>query len=347
MTPHSAATWLCAALSVALPVLIVARSEAQEPASSPDPQTPQATGKETFADVSAEYKQALLAEEAKVANEQYAASQAEDAVDEAKRMRQAYRTARQLFGEEHVILTASVYYGRNCPDSSGEDCARAGVAGILGLAWAGFGGNHKAQFLPRLQTEDESVAFMRFEQTARDLSETMSHAAEIADSPSVQEQVAIRGQFDTMADTFRDVLEREIEEDGKRSEEAQLLLECLEQLERAPDDPQDKLNQLDALWHQYELLYGPEYRVRRHTVLLSTAVGLPFDNSIDEIILLAPVAMEIGSSGWGVTLTGGPSVRYRDGNVGYWLGLGFSGEMSSDLVNSLNGASGWAAQLAE
>lgn len=100
----------------------------------------------------------------------------------------------------------------------------------------------------------------------------------------------------------------------------------------------DAAAELDALWHEYRRLAHQKGSRTRHNYLIGPAVGFPMTN-VDE--WLYGLGIEVGAPALRATLIGGFRSTYTNrwvvGPVGWFLGIGISGEFADDLFHLANG----------
>jgi hypothetical protein len=251
-------------------------------------------------------------------------------------LRRVYHRARRVFGDDHVTLFPLAYARteRRC----GTDCSwETGAAGAVMVPLLGWGGGHGLTGWPTLDTDDESEAYLRFERRARELSRALTELHATAAVPDTDEELEVH--YRLVRDTFVEILERDVEERGVYDEHAKALWECVKDLDASEEPFASKLLQLDALWHQYELLYDVQEAKRRYVLLLGPLLALPLDQRPLSTVMWG-AGLEVGGASWGITLGGG---FYNDWGagvpVGYWVGLGLSGALTSSVADGVTGAS--------
>ncbi len=284
--------------------------------------------------------------------------------DSLETLRQRYSRARDLFGENHVTLAPILYATKNAD--------RGGVAGVIAVPLIGIGGGYGWDFFPDVQTEEESRAFLRFEQGLRTHRRALSSFVKL---PQVPEAVRAR-RLASLIQVFREMILEDIAAEtewllDKKDE----LLGCLEELANSSEPPEKRLEGLDELWIEYEHLRDYD-APRRADVLIAPHYGIPITDEPTERALLGGGlethlgVILLGSKWWGrwfglsgsgwewwreqssrlrVTLSAGAESRYGGRYAfdvdGWFVGLGLSGEYSDDLFNLLTGASDAASGL--
>lgn len=273
-------------------------------------------------------------------DEQIAAEQYEhEALETAEALRdlkQDYHRSRALFGDDHVSLMPMIAMISNRSER------RAAVAAGLLVPLFGLGGGRSASFYPTIDTDDEAQTYMRFERRARGLSEAMAGAASALDEPGLREQTRMGEHYTLLARTFDDILRQDVEDGGDHADAASTLRECLADLSVSSASEQTKLQQLDALWRTYELLYEEDEYRRRYTWLLGPMLATPLDSQVGEDLLLG-IGSELGDHGWGISVAAGLATRLSDfEQIGWWIAVGLTGELTADAVDTITGVSRWA-----
>jgi hypothetical protein len=100
----------------------------------------------------------------------------------------------------------------------------------------------------------------------------------------------------------------------------------------------DAAAELDALWHEYKRLSHQKPPRKRHNYLIGPAVGFPMTN-VDE--WLYGLGLEVGAPALRATIIGGFRSTYTNrwvvAPLGWFVGIGISGEFADDLFHLANG----------
>jgi hypothetical protein len=257
-----------------------------------------------------------------------------------------YRTARRLFGEDHVVLTAIALTGGRC---KAEDtlwkCKNkldydTGIAGLVAVPLVGWGASWGWDWFPVLQTEGEAQAYERFTRHARAYQQVAQKVTDMAPADTEQLELA----FQRSLELLRQTLVQALEDDKRYFKEAAAMLGCLQRLRSSADPLKRRQAQLDAMWNEYELLAG-DLPQRRHGFLLGPAAAIQVNEPFD---YLYGISAEFGRPWARLMVTGGlrgstSNIAFRP--VGWYVGLGLSGELADDLVNLITGATNVASKL--
>jgi hypothetical protein len=254
--------------------------------------------------------------------------------------------------------------------------SRGGIAGLVLVPLFGAGGGHGADWWPAIETDDVADGFYRFDKNFRRLRDVVANKLELPDAQKESDQVLAK-RFNLLAGVFESLLKRIQGNagDGYYHSEADQLKACLDAISRAPVlprqavpaqppnlDPQqycaagaragttpqgwtalDKLKLLDGLWREYDLLVDATPPAR-HVFLIGPLAGLSITDKFGD--LLYGAGLELGwKDSIRFTLSGGLRSSMRgsvnSGNfdtVGWWAGLGLSGQIGDQLINSILGA---------
>ena len=262
-----------------------------------------------------------------------------------------YHTARRLFGEDHVVLTAIAFTGGRCKAGKAPwDCPRkldydTGVAGLIAVPLLGYGASWGWDWFPVLQTEEEAQAYERFSRQARAY-QKLAYAVTPRDTKAIpdEREGSLELAFRRSVELLRQTLLQARDDDKRYFKEVGSLLGCLERLEGSTDPLSRRQAQLDAMWNEYQLLSG-NLPQRRHGFLLGPAMAIQLNDPFD---YLYGLSAELGRPWARLMVTGGlrattSSLAFRP--VGWYVGLGLSGELADDLVNLITGASKVASKL--
>lgn len=262
-------------------------------------------------------------------------------------IRHTYHQARQLFGDDHVILTGSIYVGQR-PCEKGPCKLNLGIAGAIMPVLVAGGGNRKTEFFPSIETSEEAETYVYFERRARKLSEIMINTATLTEQDSPFTNEIDEEHYQLMAAAFEDILQRHMESSGMELEFVESLLACLHELNAAPDFPKHKIAQLDMLWRQYELLFDKSEEIRRHAWLVGAGVAFPFTDGIEKEIMSGLLLEAQLFDGFRLTFIGGARHLYMNfapKKWGWWVGIALNGEVVESIFDGIHGASQWAASM--
>ena len=181
------------------------------------------------------------------------------------------------------------------------------------------------------------MTLMRFEKRARFYSEAISSYYK---GTAVSRDSVSSDRFRQQAEAFETILEQDKFRDDWLFNRAHELEQCLEELRGAITlTPPQKIELLDKLFEEYERLRNI-VPAARHTILLGPLGGIPLSNT-DEF--LYGFGAELGWARFRLYLAGGfrsdYKARYGVNAVGWWGGIGLSGEFGDDLVHAIVGAS--------
>jgi hypothetical protein len=258
-----------------------------------------------------------------------------------------YRTARRLFGDDHVVLTAIALTGSRCKaEDTFWKCKDkldydTGVAGLVAVPLVGWGASWGWDWFPALETEGEAQAYERFTRHARAYQQV---AQKVTNASPDESEKSLELAFQRSIELLRQTLLRALEDDKRYFKEAEAMLGCLQRLKNSADSLKRRQAQLDAMWNEYELLAG-DLPQRRHGFLLGPAAAIQVNKPFD---YLYGVSAEFGRPWARLMVTGGlrgstSNVAFRP--IGWYVGLGLSGELADDLINLITGASAAASKL--
>jgi len=277
-------------------------------------------------------------------------------------LRASYRTARRLFGGDHVLLTAMAFYQcddrvdggqgttvstggglackANIVDGAGavsyERAAHGGAAGVVMVPLLGFGGGHnrkwwqlKGDMWPVLKTDDELQAFLEFQRQLK-LHRNLA-GADLTVSGNMAEAVSFRLGFE-------EILRREVQTGSDIEAIGEAFLECLQDLDDArisasanPTASETQIAQMvTTLWDEFQAIKG-ESTTERHNVLIGPFLGIPITEDPRDRMLY----------GLGIELA--PLAGVFKG----WSDLRFTAAVgwSADYTDRLELKSGWALAL--
>jgi hypothetical protein len=163
-------------------------------------------------------------------------------------------------------------------------------------------------------------------------------------------QVTIgEADYELLAAIIEDILTRDIDEDGNGAKNSQSLRESVRQNSSPLVSAAAKLHQLKAIWEKYKAASSGPNEKHRHNLLFGPSYGVPFTEDVARNYLLG-VTAEVGGQHWGLSANAG--LRHQFDNalpirdaVGWYFGVGLSGELTDDLLNLLDGAATAGAKL--
>jgi len=299
------------------------------------------------------------------------------------KLRGLYDTAAGLLGKQHVVVTPVVFAGKRCTDGTNVfSCTtienHGGIAGLVIMPLFGAGGGHGADFWPVIETDDVAAEFYRFDKQFRRLRDLVSKQLVLPDDQKAPPEV-LQKRFDSLASAFDSLLKRDSQQDKYYAPDVKRLQDCFAAVVSAPvagddpstpsDDPskpkktpanfcsdgmaragkaggwtlRQKLQLLDALWHEHDLLVDA-VPPARHNFLIGPLAGVSITDRFGDILYGG--GFELGWKQYlRATLSGGlrssmhGKVEYGTmDRVGWWIGIGLSGQLGDQFVNGVIGA---------
>lgn len=292
------------------------------------------------------------------------------------RLHGMYDLARNVVGNQHVVVAPVVFAGNRCATGTNVfNCStpvvgQGGVAGVVIVPLFGFGGNHGVDFWPRVQTDTVGDGFRQFDRSYQRLREAVAGPLGLPPE-DLASGAALAKRFQVRAQAFGDLLSRLVDTDAYYYEDIQRLNACLDVLRAGPvitGEPstntpapaqscadgiarggqsrgwtiKQKLKYLDDLWKQYDLLVQ-ESPVSRHNLLVGPLGGVSITDKFGDILYGA--GLEAGCKKWlRVTAAAGfrssmhGSVKSANfDTVGLWVGIGLSGQLGDQLIDGILG----------
>ena len=250
-----------------------------------------------------------------------------------------------------------------------------GVAGLVIVPLWGFGGNHGVEFWPRVRTDELEDGIRQFDRSFRYLRNAAARPLNLPSEDDAS-QTALTKRFSTRTDAFSSLLSRLLDDSSHAYyyEDIKRMKDCVAKLAAAqvlppeapttpttPMSPADsckegvangglergytlrqKLKYLEDLWLEYDLLIDTD-PISRHNVLVGPLVGVSITDKLGD--LLYGAGLEVGWRQWfRATLSGGLRSSMRGeakylnlDAIGWWFGIGLSGQLGDQLVDSISG----------
>lgn len=255
--------------------------------------------------------------------------------------------------------------------------SQGGLGGLVVVPLFGAGGGHGPDWWPVIETDDAAEGFYRLDRQFRRMRDALRARYHLPDGDRASEATLSR-RYARLAEAFTQVLARmqgDANDPGANEDEMERLMDCLERLTAAPvlhrdgrsSQPlepspatlcndgatngqatrgwtlQEKLSLLDALWREHDLLVDAS-PLARHNFLLGPLAGAGLTGDSGDMLYGA--GFEIGTQqAFRVTVAGGlrsdmrgPLALGTFDAVGWWAGLGLSGQLGDRLIDSWLGS---------
>jgi hypothetical protein len=275
-----------------------------------------------------------------------------------------------VFGGRRCTSGTDIY--RNCPAVS-----HGGIAGIVVVPLIGAGGGHSFELWPRVQTDDVADGFYQFDKQFRLLRDKLTGPLGLPDASQASDDVLLQrfNTLAPALDSVLARLSSS-EGHSYYAEDMEKMRTCLALLTsapvlpaapptgppRAPPTPAEscqagmshdgkpaawtmaqKLSYLNQLWQQYDLLVDAE-PIGRHNLLIGPLAGVSITDKAGD--LLYGAGLEAGwksafrftaAVGWRSSMSGEHLYLANMDRVGWWVGIGLSGQLGDELIDGLMG----------
>ncbi|MDB4983648.1 MAG: hypothetical protein JWM82_4400 [Myxococcales bacterium] len=292
------------------------------------------------------------------------------------RLQGIYNLARTVVGGQHVVLAPVVFGGRRCASGNNIfGCmtpeSHGGIAGIVLIPIVGFGGGHGIDLWPRIHTDDVADGFYQFDKQFRRMRDQLTSPLGLADG-SKPSNAVLEQRYKTLASALDDALARMSHQESHSTyhEDMEKMRACLDTLTSAPllSQPvkppvpaqscqagmdhvgvaagwtrQQKLDNLNELWEEYDRLVDAQ-PLARHNFLIGPIAGVSITDKLGD--LLYGGGFEVGwkqgfrltaAAGLRSSMTGSHAYLANMDRVGWWAGVGLSGQLGDQLMNGILG----------